>query len=176
MSALTPEQRAAADVLIRQEWNRIERFLRTKIPAGDIPDVAQAVFVGYVNRFSEVRSDHRAYLWQIARNQVLKYFEKHRGRSSTAFDSTKHTVSEVGPSLSSVVDRRNRFVRAMQRLPADQHIAVEFRFGEGLSLDETATALGVSLATAKRYLKAAQETLRAELGVDMDAVGAAYRG
>jgi RNA polymerase sigma factor (sigma-70 family) len=176
MAELNQKQRALADELIRTEWPKLERFLRTKVPPVQVQEIAQATFLGYVARFHSIHTDHKAYLWQIARFQVLKYYGRHRTGASTPFDSTTHTVTDLGPALSSVLDRRDRFVRALQALPADHQMAIELRYGEDLSLEQTAAALDVSLATAKRYLSAGEQALRQTLEADMTAVGAAYRG
>ena len=63
---------------------------------------------------------------------------------------------------------------ALQRLEAldpRQGQIVEQRYFGGLSLDETAEALGVSLATVKRELRFAHAWLGSELGVSRVAAG-----
>jgi RNA polymerase sigma factor (sigma-70 family) len=140
-----------------------------------VQEIAQATFLGYVERFDAIHSDHKAYLWQIARFQVLKYYGRHRGVAGTPFDSQVHTVNDLGPTVSSALDRRNRVVCALQTLPADHQMAIEFRYGEELSLEETAAALDVSLATAKRYIAAGEQQLRKTLNADMPNIATAYR-
>ncbi len=49
----------------------------------------------------------------------------------------------------------------MERLPDLQRAAFGLRFVEGMQLNEIAEALGVSLATTKRHLKAARERFEA---------------
>lgn len=176
MTPLTSHQRSLVDQLIRTEWPKLERYLRTKVPPAHVHEIAQSVFLGYVERYDAIRSEHKAYLWQIARNQVIKYFERYRTRTGVPFDSEKVPVSELGPTLSSLLDRRNRYVRALQSLPLDLQTAIEWRYGEDLSLQEAADAMGVSLATVKRYLSAAEQQLRDSLGADVSAVARAYRG
>lgn len=176
MTPLSPQQRAVAEQLIRDEWPKLERFFRTKVPQADVLELAQATCLAYVEKFDEARAAPRAYLWGIARYKVLQHWERFRGKKGEPFDSSQHSLHDVGPSLSSVVDRRNRVLAALQLLPADQQMAIELRYGEELSLEETAAAIDVSLATVKRYLAAAEETLRAELGGDVAVVVPAYRG
>jgi RNA polymerase sigma factor (sigma-70 family) len=149
--------------LIKNEWPKLRRFFRTKVPEGDVLDLVQNTMLGYVEGGPRDPSAARAYLWGIARKQVLKHWEKHR-RQSEPFESAKHTAMDLGPSLSSKLDNRNRIVAALHTLPADQQMAIELRHGEDLKLEEVAEALEVSLATAKRYLSAAEDKLRTELG------------
>jgi RNA polymerase sigma factor (sigma-70 family) len=56
-------------------------------------------------------------------------------------------------------------LRRLEALDPRQGQIVEQRYFGGLSLEETAEALGVSLATVKRELRFAHAWLAAELGV-----------
>jgi len=175
MKPLDPRQRAAAEELISNEWPKLERFFRTKVPPADILDLAQTTCLAYVERLDEVKSNPRGYLWAIARKQLLKHWDRSRARGAATFDSSQHSLQDVGPSLSSAIGRRSRLLDALQSLPADQQMAIELRYGEGLTLEETADAIGVSLATVKRYLLAAEETLRTTVGASTEATADEYR-
>jgi RNA polymerase sigma factor (sigma-70 family) len=159
---MTTERDAILEGLIKHEWPKLRRFFGTKVPESDVLDLVQNTMLGYVEGAPE-RGKEKQYLWGIARKQVLKHYEKYR-RETEPFDSTVHRATDLGPSLSSKLDRRNRVVAALLTLPADQQMAFELRHGEELKLEEVAGALEVSLATAKRYLVAAEEKLRVELG------------
>lgn len=168
---MTTSRDALLEQLIRDEWPRLRRFFRTKVPDADVLDLVQATMLAFVEGRTRATASERAYLWGIARLQVLKHYDKHR--SSTPFDSTVHTAMDLGPSLSSRLDGRTQLLRALHKLPADHQMAIELRYGEDLKLEEVAAALDVSLATAKRYLNAAEEKLRSELG-DVDAIAEGY--
>lgn len=158
--------------LIRNEWPKLRRFFRTKVADADVLDLVQQTMLGFVEGRSRATAGERAYLWGIARFQVLKHYEKHR--PSTPFDSTLHTAMELGPSLSSRLDSRTRLLRALHTLPVDHQIAFELRHGEELPLEEVAAAIGVSLATVKRYLTAAEDKMRAQLGAESSDAHDAY--
>jgi RNA polymerase sigma factor (sigma-70 family) len=161
---MTHQRDAILEGLIKNEWPKLRKFFRTKVPEGDVLDLVQNTMLAFVeNGGPREAGNERAYLWGIARKQVLKHYEKHR-RQSQPFDSTLHTALDLGPSLSSKLDRRNQLVAALHTLPADHQMALELRHGEDLKLEEVAEALEVSLATAKRYLSAAEEKMRSALG------------
>lgn len=150
--------------LIRNEWPKLRRFFRTGVPESDVLDLVQNTLLAYVEGGGPREpGKERAYLWGIARKQQLRFYEKHR-RQTQPFDSTIHTATDLGTTLSSRLDKQNRLSRALQLLPTDQQIAVMLRHGEDLKLEEVADALEVSLATVKRYLAAGEESLRSELG------------
>ncbi len=165
--------------LIRSEWPKLKRFFESKTPSPDCYDLVQQTLMAWIERLDERGiDDPRSYLWGIARFQVLRYFE--RARPTANLDSSIHAVGGRSTTLGTRVDRRHLILDALRALPLEQQIAVELRFGEELSLQETADALGVSLATIKRYLSTATEQLRGSLsGVARDLLGevaAAYRG
>jgi RNA polymerase sigma factor (sigma-70 family) len=89
------------------------------------------------------------------------------------------SMAVVGTSLSMHFDRRNRITAALRELPLAHQLAFELRHGEDLQLEEVAQAMDLSLATVKRYLKSALETLRSLLDTSEDVVekqvAAAYR-
>ena len=169
---MTATRDMVLESLIRDEWPKLRRFFRTKVADADVLDLVQQTMLGFVEGRARATAGERAYLWGIARFQVLKHYEKHR--PAMPFDSSLHTALQLGPSLSSRLDGRTRLLRALHTLPVDHQIAFELRHGEELPLEEVAAAIGVSLATVKRYLAAAEEKMRAELGAESSGARDAY--
>jgi RNA polymerase sigma factor (sigma-70 family) len=176
MTPLTASERGQLNSLIATEWPKLERFFRTKVPPGEIQDLAQNTLLGFVKRKDTPMENQRAYLWCIARRQVVDYYRRGRG-GAVGFDSSVHAVSQAGPTMSSVINRKNQILQALQSLPLDQQSALELKYGEGLTDPEAAMALEVSMATYKRYVAAGLATLRAHYGVNGEQqVAAAYQG
>ena len=161
---MNTERDRVLEALIRDEWPKLARFFRTKVPDAELMDLVQQTMLGFVEGRERVQGEERAYLWGIARKQVLKLYG--RKRPSLPFDSSLHSAMDVGPTLSTQLDRRTGLLRALHQLPLDHQMAFELRYGEELPLDDVAKALEVSLATAKRYITAAQERLRELLRAD----------
>lgn len=167
--------------LARHNWPRLKRFFRAKVTEPDCYDLTQDTLLAFVRADLSRVARPEAYLWTIARNKLIDYYS--RKRPTQVFESSKISIAEVGGGLSSQLDRRRRLTTALHRLPVDQQIAFELRFGEELSLAEVAEVMQVSLATVKRYLQRARESLRATLaepeyeaiGADEAAVVDAYR-
>ena len=170
---MSTDRERTLERLIKIEWPRLRRFFRTKAPESETLDLVQQTMLAFVEGNARALGDERAFLWGIARKQVLKLYE--RQRPSLPFDSSAHTAMDLGPTLSSRLDRRTRLLRALHALPLDHQVAFELRHGEELSLEEVAAALEVSLATAKRYLAAAEAKLRELLTVDLEAAPSEYR-
>lgn len=172
---MTTDREAILENLIKTEWPNLRRFFRTKVPEGEVLDLVQATMLAYVESDGpkEVGKE-KQYLMGIAWKKVLRYYETKHRRTGEVFNSELHRVTDVGPSLSSKLDTRNRVVAALQSLTADEQVAIELRHGEEMKIDAVADSMGKSPATVKRYLASAEEKLRAELG-DLRAVTDAYR-
>jgi RNA polymerase sigma-70 factor (ECF subfamily) len=69
----------------------------------------------------------------------------------------------VGPDVAAEL---RRTYERLERLPVDQRVALVLRRIEGMSLDEVAASMGVSLATAKRRIAAAELALTGRSGGD----------
>jgi RNA polymerase sigma factor (sigma-70 family) len=176
MTPLNAHERAEMHALIESEWPKLERFFRSKVPPGEIQDLAQNTLLGFVRRGDVPPDKQRAYLWTIARRQVVDYYRR-GNRRGVSFDSSVHAVAQGGTTMSSLFNRRNDVMRVIQTLPLDHQTALELKYGEGLTDPEAALALEVSLATYKRYVAAALGVLREGHGLEGEKlVGAAYQG
>jgi RNA polymerase sigma-70 factor (ECF subfamily) len=148
--------------LARKQWPKLKRFFKSKVVEPDCYDLTQESLLAFIRTDPSKILNPEAYLWGIARKRLLGYYE--RKRPTEKFESTRISAAEIGGSLSSQLDRRRRLVGALAQLPMDQQVAFELRFGEGLQLQEVAEAMELSLATIKRYLSKATQTLREILG------------
>ncbi len=161
---MTPSREQTIEHLITHELKRLRRFFETKVPPGEVQDLVQQTMLAFVEKRDTITGSERAYLMGIARFQVLRHYDARR--ASTPFDSTLHTALDVAPTFSTLLDARTRLGEALHELPLDHQIAFELRHVEELPLMEVAEAVGVSLATVKRYLAAAETKLRDLLGQD----------
>jgi RNA polymerase sigma factor (sigma-70 family) len=162
---MTHQRDAILEGLIKNEWPKLRKFFRTKVPEGDVLDLVQNTMLAFVeNGGPREAGNERAYLWGIARKQVLKHYEKHRRQSAALRERAAHGARPRPVAVEQARPIATELVAALHTLPADQQMAIELRHGEDLKLEEVAEALEVSLATAKRYLSAAEDKLRTELG------------
>ncbi|NVB38537.1 sigma-70 family RNA polymerase sigma factor [Pseudenhygromyxa sp. WMMC2535] len=151
-----PNQQLAT--VARENWPKLKRFFKAKVPEPDCYDLTQETLLHFVRTDPAGIRNPKAYLWGIARNRLFSYFGNKR--PTERFESSKISVAELGGTLSSQLDRRQRLANALSRLPVDHQIAFELRFCEELKLEEVAESMQVSLATVKRYLNKAREQLR----------------
>jgi RNA polymerase sigma-70 factor (ECF subfamily) len=90
----------------------------------------------------------------IRRRVLLERLGLRRKREPIDIDAV--AARAVGPDVAA--ELRRTYDR-LERLPADQRVAFLLRRVEGMELEEIARAMGISLATAKRKIAAAQQAI-----------------
>lgn len=103
-----------------------------------------------------------AYVRRMLTNQFLG---QQRRRSSTELPSAVLPDS-LTPDATVHVDQRLALTRALDELAPQQRAAVVLRYFEDLSLEQTATALGCSVGTAKSQTSRALAKLRCSVHLD----------
>lgn len=142
--------REAMDALYDLYLDRIFRYVlvRVKNPS-DAEDITAEVFVRVVEalpRFQWQDVPFVSWVFRIAHNQVVSHYRRVQSRPSQApIDDIDFVDQEAGPER--VVEHlltMEEVARAAQKLPEQQRRVIELRFGAGLSVRETAQALGKS--------------------------------
>ena len=164
--------RGAGDALMRRYYANVRRFFDLRVPAL-ADDMTQQTFAELAQqlRVIELQRGVRAYLFGIARKQLLRHLRK-QGRHERAVrlaeeDSTART------SLSVVAARREEEVlllMALSTLPTDLQIAVNLYYWETMTTIEIGEVLEVNPSTIGSRLARARELL-VEAIVDMTRPG-----
>ena len=151
-------------------------------------DVAQAVFLKAFERFEQLRENPSAGGWlkTVATNLSLNHLSRYRSRWSLFSDlfggREEHEESEINfPSPDSVeenLDRNERCAvveQALQKLPPTQRVPLVLYHMDGLSYEEIAAKLDVSLGKVRMDIFRGREALRKKLqptfGAEMGVTG-----
>lgn len=139
-------------------------------------DVSQEVFLKAYERFDELRDSPTVGGWlrTVATNLSLNHLSRYRSRWSFFSELfTRHGDEDETPvefaapenleETLAAADRRALLEEALQKLPAAQRVPVVLFHLEGLSYDEIATKLGVSLAKVRMDIFRGREALRQKL-------------
>jgi len=134
----------------------------------DAEDLAEEVFMRVleaIERFQWREAPFSAWLFRIAHNAVISQRRKDsaRGRSAPLTDGL--AMDSAGPD--ELVETRlvlNEVMAAAQTLPEAQRQVIAFRFGAGLSVAETASAMGKGEGNVKVIQHKAIAKLREMLG------------
>jgi RNA polymerase sigma-70 factor (ECF subfamily) len=141
----------------------IFRFLERALgPSGDAEDLTHEVFVCLFSKVRGLRDRNalRSFLFSIA-IRVLKR-ELRRRRVRRLFNVSGIEQFPEQSVMEFDVEARQalrKLYAILDRLSDQERSAFVLRHVEGMSLDEVSSALGVSLATAKRRLQRASQTV-----------------
>ncbi len=161
--------RWAMEALYRRHVGRVTNAVtRVAGRTADADDVVQDAFLTAFSRLSELREPaaFRGWLARIAMNELRGRLRKRRWLKRLSLDrdddddaSLEALASDdASPEVRTELARLDKVLRAMD---PEARMAWMLRHVEGWALDEVASALDVSLATAKRRIKDARDHIDA---------------
>jgi len=148
---LVDAARAGDEAALAELYNlyfpRVYRYIlaRTGNPY-DAEDLAEEVFLRMldaIGRFEWREAPFSAWVFRIAHNAVISQRRRDGARGRSTPLSEAMPVGSMGPE--EMVENRlalNDIMRAAQSLPEAQRQVISFRFAAGLSVAETAQAMG----------------------------------
>ena len=161
--------KAAGNVLVRRHFDALFRFFEIKV-ASHAKDLAQKSLLACVEGRDEFRQDasFKAYLFGIARNQLLLHFRSHY-RAGKVFSPAEITLDGLAGAEQSPTQRlaeheqQRLLLAALRRIPIDAQIAIELYYWEELSISDIAIALDAPAGTIKSRLGRARDRLRSQI-------------
>jgi RNA polymerase sigma-70 factor (ECF subfamily) len=134
----------------------VYRFLYYRV--GSVPlaeDLTSETFFRAMRGMASFRwqgKDFGAWLTTIARNLTTDHFKSGRNRLETVTDDmSAHDTCAAGPEETVLAALTNEaLLGALRKLPAEQQDCLVMRFLQGLSIAETAAALGRSPGAVKQ--------------------------
>ena len=140
-------------------------------PSLEIEDLTQEVFLRVFGRLPSLRdpSALRAFVLAVAMN-VLKWELRRRWVGRRIRLSGTGTLPDI-ESTSTDAEARHalrRCYRILDSLPTKERMAFVLRYMEGMTIDEVATALDVSISTAKRWVSRGATKVTEQVMCDAD--------
>ena len=116
----------------------------------------------------EARSELATWLYKIAHNVCLDFLKKaYRRREGTSLNALREAGydppgDEASPEDAYVrASERDALHAAVSALPERQQALLSLRYGDGMSYQQIARAMGMSLGTVKSALSRAKDALQA---------------
>jgi RNA polymerase sigma-70 factor (ECF subfamily) len=160
LAGLRAGQTASAIALVDRYGPHLERVLcRVLGPDQELTDVLHDVIVQALAHVDDVRDADalKAWLTQIAVFCARGVIRRRRRRSWLSFRRPSDLPDVPAPETSTEArDVLAATYAILDQLPEDERIAFSLRFVDQMELASVASALGVSLATAKRVLRRAE--------------------
>lgn len=143
----------------------LRRFIHRRVNDAHVAeDLLQETFVHIHSKISQLGDSDRVVGWvyQIARNVVRDHYRQ-IGRSEQPLEDTDR-AEDLDLSLEHLPCHPSRWLEELiHELPADYREAVELVEADGLTHQELADRLGISLAAAKARVQRGRKTLKSIL-------------
>ncbi len=139
------------------------QYVRLRVGDGQLAeDIVSTVFVKFIESLggpSAPRRTLRGWLFRVARNEIAAHYGKERRLPLTRLDEWMPAPAASNPEAQ-FMDDIGRVRHAIQMLKAEHQEVLILRFGQILSLQETADIMGKSVSAIKSLQFRALDTLR----------------
>jgi RNA polymerase sigma-70 factor (ECF subfamily) len=151
----------------------IHRFIASRVNRpSDAEDLTQLVFVKALEalpRYEARGIPFGGWLFRLARNAIIDQIRTRRDHLSLVAAVTRET-EDAGPEARAALrDDLDRVAGALTELTEDQREVIELRFFAGLTVLETAIAMGRQEGTVRGLQFRAIASLRRSLGIEVAA-------
>jgi RNA polymerase sigma-70 factor (ECF subfamily) len=151
----------------------IYRFIASRVNhPSDAEDLTQLVFVKALEalpRYEARGVPFGGWLFRLARNAIIDQIRTRRDHLSLVAATTRES-EETGPeAMADLHSDLDRVAEALAELTDDQREVIELRFFAGLSVAETAEAMGRHDGTIRGLQFRAIAALRRSLGIESSA-------
>ncbi len=151
----------------------IHRFIASRVNRpSDAEDLTQLVFVKALEalpRYEARGIPFGGWLFRLARNAIIDQVRTRRDHLSLVAAVTRETEDAGPEAMAALRDDLDRVARALIELTDDQREVIELRFFAGLSVHETADAMGRQDGTVRGLQFRALAALRRSLGIEVEA-------
>ena len=143
----------------------IYQYIRLRVgDAMTAEDLTSDVFVKLIAALrgpNAPRDTLRGWLFRVARNAIIDYAGKENKVPETTLDEWVRDSTDKQPEIAFMQAANEQRARnAVRMLAADQQEVLVLRFGQQLSLQETADVMGKTVSAIKSLQWRAVETLR----------------
>jgi RNA polymerase sigma-70 factor, ECF subfamily len=150
----------------------IHRFIASRVNRpSDAEDLTQLVFVKALEalpRYEARGIPFGGWLFRLARNAIIDQVRTRRDHLSLVAAVTRATEDAGPEAMAALRDDLERVARALIELTDDQREVIELRFFAGLSVHETADAMGRQDGTVRGLQFRALAALRRSLGIEVE--------
>ncbi|HEU4626381.1 MAG TPA: sigma-70 family RNA polymerase sigma factor [Steroidobacteraceae bacterium] len=174
VAAMLAGDARAFDAFFEAYAKRLAAFAtrRTTLPAAAIEEIVQNTLIKAIRRLASYRGEAALFTWlcEICRNELVNLHRREARRSaedSLEQSSVRETVLELrAPESESplgaleIAAQRSAVAEALNSLPERYARALEWKYGDGFSVEEIARMLGLTTIAAQSLLARARAAFR----------------
>jgi RNA polymerase sigma-70 factor, ECF subfamily len=146
----------AFSVLYQEYVQPVYRYIYVRVGNNteQTEDLTQEVFfkaLKNINRYRYNGNTFGSWLFRIAHNIVIDYYRQSKKNKSIPLNESITIIADDDPET--MVEQHMEMVEVktmVEKLPAKQREVISLRFGSGLSVAETAAAIGKTEGTVKK--------------------------
>jgi RNA polymerase sigma-70 factor (ECF subfamily) len=156
--------REAFSVLYARHLPSVYKRVRYVVPAEDVEDVTQEVFIAALHSLSSFRGESQFSTWlrTLTNHKVAEYYRKRNRKKEAPQVPLLESQARVESGADSA-DDQIVLQKALNQLPADYREVLLLRFSEGLQFNEIASLTGQNLEATKSLFRRAVTRLRSIL-------------
>lgn len=161
----------AGQELFARQFPGLYRFFATKCD-GDTDELVQTTLVACLKAKETFRaeSSFRGYLFTVARHELYRYFRERK--RAALVDFAVSSVADLATTPGTRIARdqaHRRLLDALRTLPVEQQTLLELYYWEDMEVAQLAEIFESPPATIRTWLYRARQTLKEQLGDDVDA-------
>jgi RNA polymerase sigma-70 factor (ECF subfamily) len=172
VNALQKGEDGAFRLLWERHCRKVYRVLERALgPCDDVDDLTQEVFIRVFSRAANIREPGALgeFVVSVA-TRVLKWeLRRRRARRWLLLSNTGDLPEQVDSANDPEARQAlRRCYRILDTLSARERTAFVLRYMEGMTINEVAASLTVSVSTAKRLVNRAADKVEVQVGQDQD--------
>jgi len=146
---------------------RLRPFIERRVPAADVDDVVQDVFLRVQRGLSDLKDEHSfvPWLFRVAKSAIAESYRQRSRQPALMVDEAldrELPPSDAGPTALEE-ELASYLVSLVARVPSPYREALTLIELEGMTQQAAANALGISLSGMKSRVQRGREKLRALL-------------
>jgi RNA polymerase sigma-70 factor (ECF subfamily) len=167
LSAWAAGDKRAGEQLFAAYYPALTRFFANKVRSlDDVKELIQRTFMGAIEGIARFRGEAevRAWMFGIARNQLMRWYAERRRDPGLALDS--FSVADEFPGPSTMLRGRHEhqlLATGLRSIPLESQLALELFYWEKLTAKQIGEVLEMPEGTVRGRLRKARSELEAAL-------------
>jgi RNA polymerase sigma-70 factor, ECF subfamily len=155
----------AFDVLYRRYLPNVYNRVRFMIPAEDVEDVTQEVFLAAIKSLHAFRGEAQFSTWlrTITNHKVAEFYRRRNRKQEVKQAPLSEAAGCMDGHTSKMMEERIIMRRAFEQLSTSYQEVLTLRFAEDLQFNQIAEVTGQSLDATKSLFRRAVSALRNKL-------------